>query len=132
PLRVGAGCRERARPGTPEPEPDNPARRRMIHALTERLRRTLETVQDFSLFTAALLKTAFVPPFYGREMMHQLYFAGIGSRLIVVVSGTVAGQALGLQLARELAQTGAKSQLGHFMVISVVRALGPVAVGMGG
>jgi phospholipid/cholesterol/gamma-HCH transport system permease protein len=102
----------------------------MIHALTERLRRVLQTVQDFSLFTAALLKTAFIPPFYGREMMHQLYFAGIGSLLIVVVSGTVAGQALGLQLARELAQSGAKSQLGHFMVISVVRALGPVLVGM--
>ncbi|HEX3113028.1 MAG TPA: hypothetical protein VHU20_07160, partial [Candidatus Eisenbacteria bacterium] len=72
----------------------------MIDALTERLRRVLQTVQDFSLFTAALLKTAFIPPFYGREMMHQLYFAGIGSLLIVVVSGTVAGQALGLQLAR--------------------------------
>ena len=102
----------------------------MIEGLIERLRRTLQTIQEFTLFTVALVRTAFIPPFYGREMMHQLYFAGIGSLLIVVVSATVAGQALGLQLARELAQSGAKSQLGHFMVISVVRALGPVLVGM--
>jgi phospholipid/cholesterol/gamma-HCH transport system permease protein len=102
----------------------------MIRTVIERLRRTLVTTQEFTLFTVALIRTAFIPPFYGREMMHQLYFAGIGSLLIVVVSGTVAGQALGLQLARELAQSGAKSQLGHFMVISVVRALGPVLVGM--
>jgi phospholipid/cholesterol/gamma-HCH transport system permease protein len=102
----------------------------MIRTVIERLRRTLVTTQEFTLFTVALIRTAFIPPFYGREMMHQLYFAGIGSLLIVVVSGTVAGQALGLQLARELSQSGAKSQLGHFMVISVVRALGPVLVGM--
>ena len=102
----------------------------MIQALIERLRRVLIVVQDFTLFTWTLLRSAFTPPFYGREMMHQLYFAGIGSLLIVVVSGIVAGQALALQLARELAQSGAKSQLGHFMVISVVRALGPVLVGM--
>jgi phospholipid/cholesterol/gamma-HCH transport system permease protein len=62
--------------------------------------------------------------------MHQLYFAGIGSLLIVVVSSVVAGQALALQLTRELAASGAKSQLGHFMVISVVRALGPILTGM--
>jgi phospholipid/cholesterol/gamma-HCH transport system permease protein len=63
-------------------------------------------------------------------MVHQLYFAGIGSLLIVVVSSVVAGQALALQLTRELAASGAKGQIGHFMVISVVRALGPILTGM--
>ncbi|HKW50622.1 MAG TPA: ABC transporter permease, partial [Candidatus Eisenbacteria bacterium] len=77
-----------------------------------------------------VVRATFVPPFYGREMIQQLYFAGIGSLLIVIVSSVVAGQALALQLARELATSGAKSQLGHFMVISVVRALGPILTGM--
>jgi hypothetical protein len=45
--------------------------------------------------------------------------------LIVCFPPRPRGQALALQLARELAVTGAKSQLGHFMGISVVRALGP-------
>ena len=102
----------------------------VLAAVTERLRRVFETAQDFALFTASAFRATFSRPFYARETLNQLYFAGIGSLLIVVVSSLVAGQALALQLARELATTGAKGQLGHFMVISVVRALGPVLVGM--
>jgi len=102
----------------------------LLRALIEGFRRMVQTVQEFTLFTVEVIRAAFTPPFYGREMAQQLYFAGIGSLLIVVVSSAVAGQALALQLARELAVSGAKSQLGHFMVVSVVRALGPVLVGM--
>lgn len=102
----------------------------LIPALIERFRRMVQTVQEFTLFSIEVIRAAFTPPFYGRETLNQLYFAGIGSLLIVVVSSAVAGQALALQLARELATSGAKSQLGHFMVVSVVRALGPVLVGM--
>jgi phospholipid/cholesterol/gamma-HCH transport system permease protein len=102
----------------------------LISAIVERLRRAVEIVQDLTLFTAAAIRASVTPPYYGREMMSQLHFAAIGSLLIVVVSSAVAGQALAIQLVRELANTGAKSQLGHFMVISVVRALGPVLTGM--
>jgi phospholipid/cholesterol/gamma-HCH transport system permease protein len=102
----------------------------LFSALVERLRRMIQSVQEFTLFTVDVVRATFSPPFYGREMVHQLYFAGIGSLLIVVVSAIVAGQALALQLARELATTGAKGQLGHFMVISEVRALGPILTGM--
>lgn len=102
----------------------------VIESIVERVRAILIAVQDFSIFTASTLRACVSPPFYGREMTHQLFFAGIGSLLIVVLSSAVAGQALAIQLARELAASGAKSQLGHFMVISVVRALGPVLVGM--
>ena len=102
----------------------------LISALMERVRRMVQSVQEFTLFSVDVIRAAFTPPLYGRETLHQLYFAGIGSLLIVVVSSAVAGQALALQLARELATSGAKGQLGHFMVVSVVRALGPVLVGM--
>ena len=102
----------------------------MIAALVERLRRSLEVVQDLTLFTAATIRACFARPFYGSEFLTQLHFATIGSLLIVVVSSIVAGQALAIQLVRELANTGAKSELGHFMVISSVRALGPVLTGM--
>jgi len=102
----------------------------LLSAFVERLRRMIQSVQEFTLFSVDVVRATFSPPFYGREMMHQLYFAGIGSLLIVVVSSVVAGQALALQLTRELAASGAKGQLGHFMVISVVRALGPILTGM--
>src|SRR6185295_811248 len=102
----------------------------LLFALVEWFRRLIQSIQDFTLFTVDVIRATFTRPFYGREMMQQLYFAGIGSLLIVVVSSVVAGQALALQLTRELAASGAKSQVGHFMVISVVRALGPILTGM--
>ncbi|TMQ65202.1 MAG: ABC transporter permease [Candidatus Eisenbacteria bacterium] len=102
----------------------------LLSAFVEWLRRTIQSVQEFTLFSIDVIRATFSPPFYGREMAQQLYFAGIGSLLIVVVSSVVAGQALALQLVRELAASGAKSQLGHFQVISVVRALGPILTGM--
>jgi len=102
----------------------------LFSALLERLRRMVQSVQEFTLFSVEVARATFTRPFYARETLHQLHFAGIGSLLIVVVSSIVAGQALALQLARELATSGAKSQLGHFMVVSVVRALGPVLTGM--
>lgn len=102
----------------------------LITAVVERIRRILEVVQDFVLFAWDAIRATFVPPYYGREFISQLHFALVGSLLIVIVSAAVAGQALAIQLVRELANTGTKSQLGHFMVISVVRALGPVLTGM--
>jgi phospholipid/cholesterol/gamma-HCH transport system permease protein len=101
-----------------------------VIAVIERLRGVVESVQDLTLFAWETLRALFSRPFYLRETIHQIHFAAIGSLLIVLVSSLVAGQALAIQLARELANTGTKTQLGHFMVISVVRALGPVLVGM--
>lgn len=94
------------------------------------LRRLVETVQDVVLFCVTVLKSAFRPPFYRHEILEQVHFALVGSLGIVMFSSLVAGQALAIQLGRELTRTGTKSELGHMMVISVVRALGPVLTGM--
>ena len=101
-----------------------------LAAVGDRLRRLLETVQDVTLFCVQVVRSAFLPPYYKHEIVEQIHFALVGSLFIVMFSSLVAGQALAIQLARELARTGAKSELGHFMVISVVRALGPVLVGI--
>ncbi len=102
----------------------------LIRFLVEGFRRVVESVQDATLFTVDALRASLSPPFYAHETLEQIHFAGIGSLFIVMISSLVAGQALAIQLVRELANTGAKSELGHFMVISVVRALGPVLTGM--
>lgn len=102
----------------------------VLAAVGNRFRRILETVQDITLFCVSVIRSAFFPPYYKHEILEQVHFALIGSLFIVMFSALVAGQALAIQLARELAKTGAKSELGHFMVISSVRALGPVLTGM--
>jgi phospholipid/cholesterol/gamma-HCH transport system permease protein len=101
-----------------------------LTAITNGFRRVLEVVQDVTLFCVQVLRSAFFPPFYKHEILEQIHFSLVGSLFIVMFSSLVAGQALAIQLARELAKTGTKSELGHFMVISSVRALGPVLVGI--
>ena len=61
----------------------------VIREIIERLRWMLITVQDFSLFTASVVGASVTRPFYGKEMVHQLHFAAIGSLLIVVISSAV-------------------------------------------
>lgn len=99
-------------------------------AIGNQFRRLVETVQDVTLFCVTVLRSAFRPPYYWHEVLEQIHFAMIGSLGIVMFSALVAGQALAIQLGRELSRTGTKSELGHMMVISVVRALGPVLTGM--
>jgi phospholipid/cholesterol/gamma-HCH transport system permease protein len=101
-----------------------------LAAVGNRVRRVLEIVQDMSLFCVSVLRSAFFPPYYKHEIVEQIHFSLIGSLFIVMFTALVAGQALAIQLARELAKQGAKSELGHFMVISSVRALGPVLTGI--
>jgi phospholipid/cholesterol/gamma-HCH transport system permease protein len=101
-----------------------------LAAVGNRVRRVLEIVQDMSLFCVSVLRSAFFPPYYKHEIAEQVHFSLIGSLFIVMFTALVAGQALAIQLARELAKQGAKSELGHFMVISSVRALGPVLTGI--
>jgi len=101
-----------------------------LAAVGDRFRRILEVVQDVTLFCVAVLRSAFLPPYYKHEIVEQIHFSLIGSLFIVMFSALVAGQALAIQLAHELAKTGTKSELGHFMVISSVRALGPVLTGI--
>ncbi len=101
-----------------------------LAAIGNRFRRILEVVQDVTLFCVSVLRSAFLPPYYKHEIIEQIHFSLIGSLFIVMFSALVAGQALAIQLAHELAKTGTKSELGHFMVISSVRALGPVLTGI--
>ena len=101
-----------------------------LAAVGNRVRRVLEIVQDVTLFCVSVLRSAFFPPYYQHEIVEQIHFSLVGSLFIVMFTALVAGQALAIQLARELAKQGAKSELGHFMVISSVRALGPVLTGI--
>lgn len=59
-----------------------------------------------------------------------MYFIGIGSLYLVVLTGIFAGQGFALAFSVELADFGAKNYLGRIMVLAVVRELGPVLTGV--
>jgi len=56
----------------------------------------------------------------------QLYFVGVLSCLIIVVSALFIGMVVGLQGYNTLEKFGAGTQLGQLLALSIVRELGPV------
>lgn len=96
----------------------------------DRFKRFVREVQEIFFFSLKSGMAVFTPPYYFRETYEQLYFIGVGSLFLVVLTGIAAGQALALQLSKELSDFGSKDYLGRIMTISVLRALGPVLTGL--
>jgi phospholipid/cholesterol/gamma-HCH transport system permease protein len=59
-------------------------------------------------------------------LRHQLYFVGVLSFIIIVVSALFIGMVVGLQGYNTLQKFGAASQLGQLLALSIARELGPV------
>lgn len=63
-------------------------------------------------------------------VVEQIYFVGVLSIVIIVVSGLFIGMVLALQGYNILQRFGAVAQLGQLVALSVVRELGPVIGGL--
>ena len=61
-----------------------------------------------------------------RLLIRELYFTGVLSLIIIVVSGLFVGMVLGLQGYHTLQTYGSESALGVLVALSLVRELGPV------
>ena len=59
-------------------------------------------------------------------LRYQLYFVGVLSCVIIVVSALFIGMVVGLQGFHTLQKFGASSQLGQLLALSIARELGPV------
>jgi phospholipid/cholesterol/gamma-HCH transport system permease protein len=60
------------------------------------------------------------------SLLSQLYFVGVLSTLIIVVSALFIGMVVGLQGYNTLEKFGASTQLGQLLALSISRELGPV------
>jgi phospholipid/cholesterol/gamma-HCH transport system permease protein len=65
-----------------------------------------------------------------RLLIRELYFTGVLSLIIVLVSGLFVGRVLGLQGYHTLQTYGSESALGVLVALSLVRELGPVVAGL--
>ena len=83
-------------------------------------------IQGLAFFSVQLFRHSVGRPFYGAELLEQMYFLGVGSLFLVVLTGVFAGQAIALQFSIELADFGSKNYLGRVMAIAIIRELGPV------
>jgi phospholipid/cholesterol/gamma-HCH transport system permease protein len=65
-----------------------------------------------------------------RLTIREVYFSGVLSLIIILVSGLFVGMVLGLQGYDNLQRFGAADALGTFVALSLLRELGPVVAGL--
>jgi len=65
-----------------------------------------------------------------RLVMREVYYSGVLSLIIIVVSGLFVGMVLGLQAYQTLQIYGATESIGVVVSLSLVRELGPVVSGL--
>src|SRR5512140_2714180 len=94
------------------------------------IKRLISDLQDFYLLSAQGLLGVIRRPFYGRDAVEQMDYAGAGSFLIVALVSLFIGMALSLQLAAELSVLGLKMYTGKVVGISIIREIGPVAAAL--
>lgn len=91
--------------------------------------RTAQLLQQIGQCGVFLVTLLFRRPNFSKlwsSLRYQLYFVGVLSFLIIVVSGLFIGMVIGLQGYHTLQKFGAGSQLGQLLALSITRELGPV------
>jgi len=91
-----------------------------------RIKEIINDMQDYYLLSLRGLAGMFSKPFYFRDTIEQMDYAGAGSFFIIVLVALFIGMALSLQLSAEFGRLGLKMYTGKAVGITVIREIGPV------
>jgi phospholipid/cholesterol/gamma-HCH transport system permease protein len=83
-------------------------------------------VQEAALMTGRAFGRALLKPLYLQEIVVQMDLIGVGSLLIISMTGLFTGGILALQTSKVLTTFGATDQTGLLVMTSLVREMGPV------
>ncbi len=87
---------------------------------------TIYELQEAMELAWNAFKALFKRPLYLREIVEQMDKIGVGSVLIIVLTGFFTGAVLTLHSGNTMASFGAKGLTGQLVATSLVRELGPV------
>lgn len=90
------------------------------------LKSPIASFQEFLVLAGRAFKNIFLRPHYYDDVSLQMDIIGVGSLLIVILTGFFSGAIIALQMSRALNQYGAASQVGSIVSLTLVRELGPV------
>ncbi|HHN66048.1 MAG TPA: ABC transporter permease [Nitrospirae bacterium] len=96
----------------------------------KRLRFILSSLQDFYKLSLKAPLGIFRRPFYFKDTLEQMDYAGPGSVFIIILVSLFIGMALSLQISAELAALGLKMYTGKIVGVAIIREIGPVAVAL--
>ena len=91
-----------------------------------RIKELINELQDFYLLSLRGLLGAGMRPYYLKDMIEQMDYAGAGSLIIVLLVSLFIGMALSLQISAELSWVGLKMYTGKIVGVSIIREIGPV------
>ena len=98
--------------------------------VTERVKAALLEVQEYVGMVGKFLRSLVTRPFYVRDIIEQFDAIGVGSLMVVLLTGLFTGMVLALQSGFTLDQFGARSMVGRLVSASMVKELGPVLTGL--
>lgn len=87
-------------------------------------------LQDYYLLAFRGLAGISGKPFYLRDTIEQMDYAGAGSFFIIVLVALFIGMALSLQLSAEFARLGLRMYTGKAVGITIIREVGPVTAAL--
>ncbi|MBL1352825.1 MAG: ABC transporter permease [Zetaproteobacteria bacterium] len=107
-------------------EKKQPAMFQMLGGLGRWCLQSIEKFGDAAVLSAVSLGYLFRRPWQGKHFMLQMYALGVGSLIIMAITGAFTGMVLALQGYYTLAKFGSESLLGSGVALSILRELGPV------
>lgn len=90
----------------------------------------LTGIGDFFLFLLSIFRTMLSSKLKMRQLIFQMYQIGVGSLVIVILTGFSIGLALALQTYIGLSRFGAHDFIGVIVALGMTRELGPVLTGL--
>lgn len=87
---------------------------------------SIQRIGDASILAFTALGMLFCRPWQGRQFVLQIYALGVGSLVIIGITGAFTGMVLALQGYYTLAKFGSESLLGSMIALTIIRELGPV------
>ena len=94
------------------------------------LKAHVASLQEFYLVSVYAITKAFKKPYYTKETIEQMDYAGVGSFFIVVLVSLFIGMALSLQLSAQLSTLGLKMYTGRIVGLAIIKEIGPVAIAL--
>lgn len=90
---------------------------------------TILPVQEMgriAIFFARAVYHIFTPPLQVSKIIEQVYFIGVKSVFVIVLTGAFTGMVLGIQGYYTLVKFGSEGLLGAAVALSLIREMGPV------
>jgi phospholipid/cholesterol/gamma-HCH transport system permease protein len=91
-----------------------------------KLKELVSELQDSYFLSVRGLLGLIRKPFYFKDAIEQMDYAGTGSFIIILLVSLFIGMALSLQLSAELSPLGFKMYTGRVVGVSIIREIGPV------